>query len=142
MREIKASRITETVKRLCIEANCHLTQDLKTCIRHCRECEPWPQAQEILDRIIENYEIADEKAQPICQDTGVACVFLKVGQDVHIDGDVTEAVNDNVYKSARNLPRVSVLPVSDLNALEILKPKEVLLTKSAMEKFINPSAAE
>ncbi|MBQ3331849.1 MAG: 50S ribosomal protein L4 [Thermoguttaceae bacterium] len=55
---------------------------------------------------------------------------------------VTESVNDNVYKSARNLPRVSVLPVSDLNALEILKPKEVLLTKSAMEKFINPSAAE
>ena len=96
MREIKASRITETVKRLCIEANCHLTQDLKTCIRHCRECEPWPQAQEILDRIIENYEIADEKAQPICQDTGVACVFLKVGQDVHIDGDVTEAVNEGV----------------------------------------------
>ena len=55
---------------------------------------------------------------------------------------VTESVNDNVYKSARNLPRVSVLPVSDLNALEILKPKEVLLTKSVMEKFINPSAAE
>lgn len=96
MREIKAGQITETVKRLCIEANCHLTQDLKTCIRQCRECEPWPQAQEILDRIIENYEIADEKAQPICQDTGVACVFLKVGQDVHIDGDVTEAVNEGV----------------------------------------------
>ena len=96
MREIKACQITEAVKRLCIEANCHLTDDLKTCIRHCRECEPWPQAQEILDRIIENYEIADEKAQPVCQDTGVACVFLKVGQDVHIDGDITEAVNEGV----------------------------------------------
>ncbi|MBO7680957.1 MAG: 50S ribosomal protein L4, partial [Thermoguttaceae bacterium] len=55
---------------------------------------------------------------------------------------VTESIDGNVYKSARNLPRVSVLPVSGLNALEILKPKEILLTKSAMEKFINPSAAE
>lgn len=55
---------------------------------------------------------------------------------------VTDAVDVNVYLSARNLPRVSVLPVSDLNAFEILKPKQILLTKSAMEKFITPSAAE
>ena len=52
--------------------------------------------QEILDRIIENYEIADTQNQPICQDTGMACVFLKVGQDVHIQGDLTEAVNEGV----------------------------------------------
>ncbi len=96
MREIKASKITETVKRLCIEANCHLTADLKDCICSFHEKEPWPQAKEILERIIENYEIADEKNQPVCQDTGVACVFLKVGQDLHIEGDITEAVNEGV----------------------------------------------
>ncbi len=96
MREIKAGLITETVKRLCIDANCHLSQDLKTCISDFHKNEPWPQAKEILERIIENYEIADEKNQPVCQDTGVACVFLKIGQDVHIDGDITDAVNEGV----------------------------------------------
>ncbi len=96
MREISARRITETVKKLCIEANCHLSQDMKDCICNCHKNEPWPQAKEILERIIENYEIADQKDQPICQDTGVACVFLKIGQDVHICGDITEAVNEGV----------------------------------------------
>ncbi len=96
MREISAACITETVKRLCIEANCHLGKDLKECICDFHTREPWPQAKEILERIIENFEIADEKNQPICQDTGVACVFLKIGQEVHIDGDVTEAVNEGV----------------------------------------------
>ena len=96
MREIQASRITEVVKKLCIEANCHLSEDLKNCISCCHKNEPWPQAKEILERIIENYEIADENNQPVCQDTGVACVFLKIGQDVHVNGDITEAVNEGV----------------------------------------------
>lgn len=110
MREISSAQITETIKRLCIEANCHLTKDMKDCIRNCRAAEPWPQAQEILDRIIENYEIADENDQPICQDTGVACVFLKVGQEVHICGDVTEAVNEGVRQGyAQGYLRKSVV---------------------------------
>lgn len=96
MREIAAAQITETVRRLCIEANCHLTEDMKQCICNCHRDETWPQAKEILERIIENYEIADEKDQPICQDTGVACVFLKIGQEVHINGDITDAVNEGV----------------------------------------------
>ena len=96
MREISAQKITEVVKRLCIEANCHLPQDVKNCIESCRAAETWPQAQEILDRIRENYEIADEKNAPICQDTGMACVFLKVGQEVHIDGNLTEAIHEGV----------------------------------------------
>ena len=96
MREIKAQQITEVVKRLCIEANCHLSQDLKDRIRDFHTKESWPQAKEILERIMENYEIADAQNQPICQDTGMACVFLKVGQDVHIQGDLTEAVNEGV----------------------------------------------
>lgn len=96
MRELNASLITETVKRLCVEANCYLPGDMKTCIEACHAQEQWPQAKEILERIIENYHIADEKAQPICQDTGVACVFLKIGQELHISGNIEEAVNEGV----------------------------------------------
>jgi len=96
MREINAVSITDTVKKLCIEANCHLGDDIKKCIKHSAAQEPWPQAKEILDRIIENYTIADQSSIPVCQDTGVACVFLKIGQDVHINGDITEAVNEGV----------------------------------------------
>ena len=96
MRELQASRITETVKRLCIEANCHLPGDMKTRIQNSLDEEKWPQAREILERIIENYQIADAQNAPICQDTGVACVFLKIGQDLHIQGDITEAVNEGV----------------------------------------------
>ena len=93
MREISAGRITEVVKRLCIEANCHLPQDVKSCIEGCYAQEP---AREILERIMENYNIADNENVPICQDTGVACVFLKIGQDVHVSGNIEEAVNEGV----------------------------------------------
>ena len=96
MREINARLITEVVKKLCIEANCHLSRDMKECVSNFHTNETWPQAKEILEHIIENYQIADEKNQPICQDTGVACVFLKIGQDVHVSGDITEAVNEGV----------------------------------------------
>ena len=96
MREIQATKITEVVKRLCIEANCHLPQDMKDRITACHAQETWPQAKEILERIIENYQIADEKDQPICQDTGMACVFLKIGQEVHIQGDLNEAIHEGV----------------------------------------------
>ncbi len=96
MRTIDAATITNTVKKLCIEANCFLSRDIKTCITKAEQNEPWPQAKEILGHIIENYEIAEQKKQPVCQDTGVACVFLKIGQDVHIEGDVNDAINEGV----------------------------------------------
>ncbi len=96
MREIDAQIITDTVKRLCIEANWHLSCDIKECITECTKNEPWQQAKEILEKITLNFEISDQNNLPICQDTGVACVFLKIGQDVHIDGDLTEAVNKGV----------------------------------------------
>ena len=98
MREIKASLITETVSRLCIEANCHLPGDMKQCITACRSCETWPVAQSILDQIIENYTIADEQNVPICQDTGLACVFVDIGQEVHVDGNLEDAINEGVRK--------------------------------------------
>ncbi len=96
MREINAGQITEVVRRLCIEANCHLPGDVKGRITACRACEDWNSAAGILDRIIENYEIADAKDVPVCQDTGMACVFLEIGQEVHITGDVAQAVHEGV----------------------------------------------
>ena len=96
MRTVQAHQITDTVRRLCIEANCHLTQDLKDRICACRACEPFPVAQDILDQIIENYQIADENNVPVCQDTGMACVFLDIGQDVHVEGDLEEAIHEGV----------------------------------------------
>ncbi len=96
MREINSAEITESVKRLCIDANCHLTSDVKSCICACRDAESWDGAREILDRIIENYKIADEMDQPVCQDTGVACVFIKIGQDVHVVGNLEDAINEGV----------------------------------------------
>lgn len=96
MREIQASRIAETVSRLCIEANTHLPGDVKRRIQDCRECETWPVAREILDQIVENYEIADAQNVPICQDTGMACVFLEIGQEVYVNGSIEEAVHEGV----------------------------------------------
>ena len=96
MRIIEAGRITQVVKKLCIEANCHLPQDMKDRIEACHACEPWPQAREILERIIENYNIADSKDQPVCQDTGVACVFVKIGQEVYVEGSLEEAIHQGV----------------------------------------------
>ena len=98
MRELDAARITEVVARLCVEANRHLPQDVKNCITCAREKEQWAPAQEILDRIKENYEIADRDEMAICQDTGMACVFLEIGQDVHINGNIADAVNEGVKK--------------------------------------------
>ncbi len=99
MREIEVSRITEMIERLCIEANEHLPEDVKDAIRKCRACEDGEIAGGVLDRIIENYEIADREQVPICQDTGMACIFLEIGQDVHLTGgDLTAAVNEGVRR--------------------------------------------
>ena len=99
MREIKASIITDVIERLCMEANQVLPQDIKDAISTCRSQEDGGIACGILDNIIENYQIAENEQVPICQDTGMACVFLEIGQDVHItDGDLTEAVNEGVRR--------------------------------------------
>lgn len=98
MRQISAQEITNTVARLCIEANCHLSEDIKDRLNICHAQETWPQAKEILERIIENYQIADSENVPVCQDTGMACVFLRIGQEVYVDGDITAAVNEGVRK--------------------------------------------
>ena len=97
MREIQCSKITEVIRKLCIEANEHLPEDVKCAIKTARKEEDGEIAKGILDNIIENYEMADRENVPICQDTGMAVVFMEIGQDVHITGgDLTECVNEGV----------------------------------------------
>ena len=99
MREIDVCQITDVVARLCIEANTHLPKDVKCAIKACRACEDGEIACGVLDRIIENFEIADVENVPICQDTGMACVFLEIGQDVHlVGGNLAEAVDEGVRR--------------------------------------------
>ena len=111
MREIDVSILTDTIERLCIDANTHLSEDVKCAIRGCRLREDGQIAQGILDNIIENFEIADREWVPICQDTGMACVFLEIGQDVHlVGGDLTNAVNEGVRRGyAKGYLRKSVV---------------------------------
>ena len=99
MREIHSDLIRDTVEKLCIEANYRLPKDVRCAIEKCRDCEDCQAARGILDDIIKNYEIADREDMPICQDTGMACVFLEIGQDVHIVGDALyDAVNEGVRR--------------------------------------------
>ena len=103
MREINVSTITDVVEKLCIEANTHLPGDVKCAIKNCRACEDGDIAKGILDDIIKNFEIADNENVPICQDTGMACVFLEIGQDVHlVGGDLSEAINEGVRRGYTN----------------------------------------
>ena len=99
MREIEVQQITDVVERLCIAANQYLPEDVQCAIKNCRACEEWETAQGVLDNIITNFEIAKEEQVPICQDTGMACVFLEIGQDVHIvGGNLAEAVDEGVRR--------------------------------------------
>ena len=97
MRELDVSLIRDTVARLCIEANTHLPEDVQNAIREFQEKEDWAIARNVLDQIVENYEIARRENVPICQDTGMACVFLEVGQEVHfVGGGLYDAVHEGV----------------------------------------------
>ncbi len=102
MREIASEQIAAVIRRLCIQANCILPEDVRARIAACVQEEPWPQAQEILEQITQNYTVAQERMQPICQDTGMACVFLEIGQEVHVTGDLTAAVHEGVRRGYRD----------------------------------------
>ena len=103
MREIHVSAITDVVEKLCIEANTYLPGDVKCAIENCYQNEDSLFAKSVLDKIIENYKIADSEHVPICQDTGMACVFLEIGQDVHfVGGDLREAVDEGVRRGYTN----------------------------------------
>lgn len=97
MREINSSLITETVSRLCVDANLHLPCGMKECITECIGKEKSPLGKSVLGDICANIDCAAELSVPICQDTGMAVIFAEIGQDVHITGEPFEdAVNKGV----------------------------------------------
>jgi fumarate hydratase subunit alpha len=99
MREIQVEKVTEVVRQLCIDANYYLGNDIKNKLIEAREKEDWNIAKGILDQIIENANIAKNEDMPMCQDTGVTCVFLEIGQDVHFTGgSIEEAINEGIRR--------------------------------------------
>lgn len=98
MRTVSAALITDTVARLCVRANTQLPADVAAALDRCRQTEPWPLAQETLGLLQDNLVQARERDLPICQDTGMACVFVELGQEVHIQGNFEEAVHEGVRR--------------------------------------------
>lgn len=99
MREISVSTVTDTIRQMCIDANCYLNEDILSALKKAQKAEPSPIAQKVLDNILENAEIARAEEVPICQDTGMAVLFLEIGQDVHfVGGNLYDAVNEGVRR--------------------------------------------
>ena len=97
MRTIDVSEITENIKEMCMEANHYLSKDMDVAMKKAAETEESPLGKQILLQLQENLQIAAEDRIPICQDTGMACVFAEIGQDVHITGgSFEEAVDEGV----------------------------------------------
>ncbi|WP_297422555.1 fumarate hydratase [Clostridium sp.] len=99
MREVNVELIRDAVRNLSIEANYFLGSDIRDALQKSKEEEPWKLAKEVLDKIIINSEIASNEEMPMCQDTGMACVFVEVGQDVHlVGGRLEDAINEGVRR--------------------------------------------
>ena len=97
MRNIHTDEITKNIKEMCIEANLHLAKDVVNAITKAEQTEESDIGKKILGQLQENMDIAQKEDIPICQDTGMAIVFLKIGQDVHIDGiAIEDAVNEGI----------------------------------------------
>ena len=100
MREIEAKEITQTVSRLFQEANFFLPADVLASLKKAKDTEESPVGREVLDRILENADIAAKEQMPLCQDCGVAVVLIELGQEVHVTGgDLYAAVNDGVRQA-------------------------------------------
>ena len=99
MREVNVSIITDNIKEMCIEANHFLTDDMKNVFENAVKNEKSALGKQVLGQLEENLKIAGEDMIPICQDTGMAVVFINVGQDVHLTGgDITDAINEGVRR--------------------------------------------
>ena len=99
MRTIKTDEIIENVKGMCIEANHYLTPDMEEALKAAAQSEKAPLGKQILGQLKENLEIAAEEMIPICQDTGMAVLFVEIGQEVHIEGgSLTEALQEGVRR--------------------------------------------
>ena len=97
IRTINVDKVTENIREMCIEANHYLTPDMKKRLDEAVQGEESPLGRQILEQLEENLSIAGKDMIPICQDTGMAVVFMEIGQDVHFEGgDLTDAVNEGV----------------------------------------------
>ena len=97
MKIINVEEITRNIKEMCIEANHYLTNDMKTALMQAAKKERSPLGKQILGQLEENLQIAAQDMIPICQDTGMAVIFMEIGQDVHVEGGIlTDAVNEGV----------------------------------------------
>lgn len=143
IREIQAEEITKAVRRLCIEANTILGKDIIEGYRSGLKMEKSPVGKDIFRQLLENAEIAEKKSIPLCQDTGLAVVFVEIGQDVHITGgDMNQAINDGVRQGYRDgfLRASSRDPITGINSgdntpaiihVEIVTGKNLKLTVMA-----------
>ncbi len=99
MRTIHVDTIAENIKEMCIEANHFLTEDMKLALEKASVCEASPLGKQILDQLQENLQIAEQDMIPICQDTGMAVIFMEIGQDVHFEGgSLEDAINEGVRR--------------------------------------------
>jgi fumarate hydratase subunit alpha len=98
LRTIDAKQITETISEMCIEANHVLSPDMQRLMEQAENDEESPLGKQILGQLLDNLKIAKEDLIPICQDTGMAVVFVEIGQDVHVEGNLTDAINEGVRK--------------------------------------------
>ena len=98
IREVRAEQIAETVARLSMEANYYLPEDVLNALRRARQQEEAPRAQRILDIILQNADVAAREQMALCQDTGTTVIFVELGQDVHVVGDLWEALNEGVRR--------------------------------------------
>lgn len=99
MRTIQISEITDNIKEMCIEANHFLSKDMKQALNEAAETENSPLGKQILGQLQENLQIAGEDMIPICQDTGMAVIFMEIGQEVHFEGgSLEEAINEGVRR--------------------------------------------
>ena len=97
MRTINVAEITKNIKEMCIEANHYLTPDMEDALKKATDTEKSPLGRQILCQLQENLKIAGEDMIPICQDTGMAVIFMEVGQDVHFEGgSLFDAINEGV----------------------------------------------
>ena len=102
MRTIHTDEMIRSIRDMCIEANLTLSEDMKCRLKNAKETEKTPLGKQILSQLNENIKIAQEEQIPICQDTGMAVVFLNIGQDLHIEGmDLHDAVNEGVRQGYR-----------------------------------------
>lgn len=99
MRDVNVSEITKNIKEMCIEANHFLSEDMKKVFKNAVDSEESPLGKQVLNQLNENLSIAASDMIPICQDTGMAVIFINVGQEVHFTGgDITDAINEGVRK--------------------------------------------